>query len=139
MMPAYVRDLFGTMGVGAIYGRVLPARAAAGFLGPVFIVSASGALATIPAAASHAWSIVFLVLASIALIGGLVNRTIRRVDGAKAHLGEMLTMTPFAVKGVAVAAGSVVSPATVVAWTVVGLPVLWAIADSLLRIVSLVG
>lgn len=139
MMPAYVRDLFGTMGVGAIYGRVLPARAAAGFFGPVFIVSASGALATIPAVASHAWSIVFLVLAAIALVGGLVNRTISRVDGAKAHLGEMLTMTPFAVKGVAVAAGSGVSPATVVAWSVVGLPVLWAIADSLFRIIQYVG
>lgn len=139
MMPAYVRDLFGTMGVGAIYGKVLPARAAAGFFGPVFIIGASGALATIPATSSSAWAIVFLVLAVIAVVGGLVNRTIRRVDSVKTHLGEMLTMTPFAVKGVDVAAGRVVSPATVLAWAVVGLPILWAIADSVFRIFRLVG
>ena len=34
-IPAYLRDVFGTMHVGAIHGRLLTAWSAAGVLGPV--------------------------------------------------------------------------------------------------------
>ncbi len=36
-VPAYLRDLFGTMEVGAIHGRLLTAWSAAGILGPVLV------------------------------------------------------------------------------------------------------
>src|SRR5271168_1513858 len=36
-IPAYLRDVFGTMHVGAIHGRLLTAWAAAGVLGPVLV------------------------------------------------------------------------------------------------------
>ncbi|MGI8431965.1 MAG: MFS transporter, partial [Chthoniobacterales bacterium] len=36
-VPAYLKDLFGTMQVGAIHGRLLTAWSAAGILGPVLV------------------------------------------------------------------------------------------------------
>jgi len=36
-MPAYLKDLFGTMQVGAIHGRLLTAWSAAGILGPMLV------------------------------------------------------------------------------------------------------
>jgi MFS family permease len=36
-IPAYLRDMFGTMEVGAIHGRLLTAWSAAGILGPVLV------------------------------------------------------------------------------------------------------
>ena len=36
-IPAYLRDLFGTMQVGAIHGRLLTAWSAAGVVGPLLI------------------------------------------------------------------------------------------------------
>ncbi len=36
-IPAYLKDLFGTMQVGAIHGRLLTAWSAAGILGPVLV------------------------------------------------------------------------------------------------------
>ena len=36
-IPAYLRDLFGTMQVGAIHGRLLTAWSVAGILGPVLV------------------------------------------------------------------------------------------------------
>ena len=36
-IPAYLRDLFGTMQVGAIHGRLLTAWSTAGMLGPVLV------------------------------------------------------------------------------------------------------
>jgi hypothetical protein len=79
-MPAYVRDLFGTMGVGSIY-RKLPARAAAGFSGPVAITSLAGerfrpCRRSLPMRGSSCSS----RLPIVALVGGFVNRTIRRVE-----------------------------------------------------------
>ena len=36
-IPAYLRDMFGTMHVGAIHGRLLTAWSTAGVLGPVLV------------------------------------------------------------------------------------------------------
>ena len=36
-IPAYLRDMFGTMHVGAIHGRLLTAWSVAGVLGPVLV------------------------------------------------------------------------------------------------------
>src|SRR4030095_15888243 len=36
-IPAYLKDLFGVMQVGAIHGRLLPAWSVAGILGPVLV------------------------------------------------------------------------------------------------------
>ena len=36
-IPAYLRDLFGTLQVGAIHGRLLTAWSAAGVAGPVLV------------------------------------------------------------------------------------------------------
>lgn len=36
-IPAYLKDLFGTMQVGAIHGRLLTAWSVAGVLGPVLV------------------------------------------------------------------------------------------------------
>jgi MFS family permease len=36
-IPAYLRDVFGTMHVGAIHGRLLTAWSVAGVLGPVLV------------------------------------------------------------------------------------------------------
>jgi MFS family permease len=83
-VPAYLRDLFGTMQVGAIHGRLLTAWSLAGVVGPLLInfMRDSQIRAGIPA--SQAYNRSMYMLASLLLLGFISNFLVEAVD-AKHH------------------------------------------------------
>ena len=87
-IPAYLRDLFGVMHVGAIHGRLLTAWSTAGVLGPVlvnYLREWQLARGTTPA---EAYAVTLHVMAGLLVAGFACNIAVRPVDArhhATAH------------------------------------------------------
>lgn len=79
-IPAYLRDMFGTMQVGAIHGRLLTAWSTAGVLGPVLVnyIREYQINAGVPRA--EAYSITMYIMAGLLLVGFISNRLMVEVD-----------------------------------------------------------
>jgi MFS family permease len=79
-IPAYLRDMFGTMHVGAIHGRLLTAWSAAGVLGPVMLtfVRDDQIAAGVPKA--EAYSLTMYIMCGLLLVGFLANLAMRAVS-----------------------------------------------------------
>jgi len=79
-IPAYLRDLFGTMQVGAIHGRLLTAWSVAGILGPVLVnyIRQYQIDAGVPKA--QAYSVTMYIMCGLLLVGFLCNLAVREVD-----------------------------------------------------------
>ena len=79
-IPAYLKDMFGTLEVGAIHGRLLTAWSAAGICGPLIVNSvldhAGGEPGTLTA---EAYSPAFLVMVGILAVGFTANLLVRGV------------------------------------------------------------
>ncbi|MHA3946645.1 L-lactate MFS transporter [Cellulomonas bogoriensis] len=90
-IPAYLKDLFGTLEVGAIHGRLLTAWSAAGIAGPLIVNSIADAQAArgVEGAAQYLPSLV--VMTGVLIIGFIANMLVRPVD-AKHH--EPTSATP---------------------------------------------
>jgi len=84
-IPAYLRDLFGTMHVSAIHGRLLTAWSLAGVLGPVLLTrwAERQKAAGVPAADSY--SQVLYCMSGLLLVGFLANLAITPVDPRHHH------------------------------------------------------
>jgi len=83
-IPAYLRDVFGTMEVGAIHGRLLTAWSVAGVLGPVLISNLRDYQIEHGQPKAQAYSVTMYVMCGMLLIGFLCNLAMRPVD-AKYH------------------------------------------------------
>ena len=70
-IPAYLKDLFGTINVGAIHGRLLTAWAAAGVAGPVLIDYIRQHQIESGVAKADAYSTTMYIMAAL-LLGGLI-------------------------------------------------------------------
>lgn len=79
-VPAYLRDLFGTMEVGAIHGRLLTAWSVAGICGPVLVnyIREYEKNHGVPLADSY--STVLYVMVGLLVVGLLANLAVRPVD-----------------------------------------------------------
>jgi len=79
-IPAYLRDMFGTMHVGAIHGRLLTAWSAAGVLGPLLVnyIRQSQIDHGVPKA--QAYSVTMYIMCALLFIGFLCNLLMRPVD-----------------------------------------------------------
>jgi len=79
-IPAYLRDVFGTMHVGAIHGRLLTAWSAAGVLGPVLVnyIRQSQIDHGVPKA--QAYSVTMYIMCALLFIGFLCNLLMRPVE-----------------------------------------------------------
>ncbi len=84
-IPAYLRDLFGTMQVGAIHGRLLTAWSTAGVLGPVLVnyIREYRIAQGVPKA--EAYSVTMHVMAGLLVIGFIANLLVRPVDPKYAY------------------------------------------------------
>ena len=80
-IPAYLRDLFGTLQVGAIHGRLLTAWSLAGVVGPLIINSfldrAGGEPGTLTA---EAYRPALYTMVGLLVIGFVANLLVRPVD-----------------------------------------------------------
>jgi MFS family permease len=79
-IPAYLRDLFGTMQVGAIHGRLLTAWSTAGVLGPVLVNYLREYRIAQGVPKAEAYSVTMYVMAGLLVVGFLANLLVRPVD-----------------------------------------------------------
>jgi MFS family permease len=79
-VPAYLRDLFGTMHVGAIHGRLLTAWSVAGVLGPQLVNYIRQYQIDHGVPKAQAYSITMYIMCGLLLIGFLCNFAMRAVD-----------------------------------------------------------
>jgi MFS family permease len=87
-IPAYLRDMFGTMQVGAIHGRLLTAWSTAAIVGPTLLTSlresqiASGKAAGLAEniAKANAYNTTMYIMAALLVVGFICNLLVKPVD-----------------------------------------------------------
>ena len=79
-IPAYLRDIFGTMHVGAIHGRLLTAWSVAGVLGPQLVNDLRKYQIDHGVPKAQAYSITMYIMCALLLIGFICNFCIRAVS-----------------------------------------------------------
>jgi MFS family permease len=79
-IPAYLRDMFGTIQVGAIHGRLLTAWSTAGVLGPVLVNYIREYQINHGVAKADAYTVTMYIMAGLLLVGFVCNLRVRRVD-----------------------------------------------------------
>lgn len=79
-IPAYLKDLFGTMEVGAIHGRLLTAWSVAGICGPVLVNYIREYEKNRGVPLTDAYSTVLYVMVGLLIIGGLANAAVKPVN-----------------------------------------------------------
>jgi len=72
-IPAYLRDLFGTMNVGAIHGRLLTAWSAAGLLGPLLVSNIRQYQLDHGVPKAQAYEVTLYIMAVLLFLGFLCN------------------------------------------------------------------
>jgi MFS family permease len=89
-IPAYLRDLFGTLNVGAIHGRLLTAWAVAGVLGPELFDYIREFQIDHGVPKAQAYSITMYVMCGLLTVGLLLTLAIRPVN-VKFHAAPVQT------------------------------------------------
>ena len=93
-VPAYLRDMFGTMQVGAIHGRLLLAWSLAAVFGPSMInYLRAYQIETVGLPASQAYSFTMYIMAGLLLIGFICNMMVKPV-AEKYHYNAQHTHEP---------------------------------------------
>ncbi len=150
-VPAYLRDLFGTYQVGAIHGRLLTAWSAAGVAGPLIVNRFLDAQGTPGKLTYEAYKPALLTMVGVLAVGFVANLLIRQVadrfhekdhqetqlqkhdDDASASGGGVATQTR---TGTQTQTRTVL---LVIAWGLVGLPLVYGIYQTLVKTASLFG
>lgn len=86
-IPAYLRDLFGTMHVGAIHGRLLTAWSTAGVLGPVLLTQWAEYQKSAGIPRGEAYSAVLYLMAGLLAVGFVCNACVSPVH-TRHHFSE---------------------------------------------------
>jgi MFS family permease len=79
-VPAYLKDLFGTIEVGAIHGRLLTAWSAAGIVGPLIVNGLADHETSVGKSGSDLYTISFFIMVGVLVVGFLANLAIKPVD-----------------------------------------------------------
>jgi MFS family permease len=79
-VPAYLKDLFGTIQVGAIHGRLLTAWSVAGVAGPLIINAIADKQAAAGKSGADLYSLSLFIMVGVLAIGFIANLLIRPVD-----------------------------------------------------------
>src|SRR5262249_22388334 len=79
-IPAYLRDMFGTIQVGAIHGRLLTAWSTAGVLGPMLVNYIREYEIAHGVAKADAYTTTMHIMAGLLVIGLICNLLVRPVD-----------------------------------------------------------
>ncbi len=142
-IPAYLRDLFGTIQVGAIHGRLLTAWSAAGICGPMLISLSYQYQLHHGASSSESYLKTMFIIAGLLATGFIANSQVRAVD-AKYHAHEVTALISDTILGDETIVAEVdtnisptPSPLLICSWLVVGLPLLWGIKETVLKSLAL--
>jgi MFS family permease len=143
-VPAYLADLFGTQFVGAIHGRLLTAWSTAGIVGPVVVnyIREFQIDAGVPRA--QVYDFTMYILAGMLVMGFVCNFFVKPV-ASRWHMKDEEVAALQAKTGSAavVQGGSFgigkgeLDGAAIVAWLIVGLPILWGVWITLSKVLVL--
>ncbi|MGI8746926.1 MAG: MFS transporter, partial [Deinococcus sp.] len=78
-IPAYLRDMFGTLNVGAIHGRLLLAWSLAAIVGPLLVNGFRDSQIKAGVPAAQAYSTTMYIMAGLLVLGFIANLLIRPV------------------------------------------------------------
>jgi MFS family permease len=84
-IPAYLRDIFGTMHVGAIHGRLLTAWAVAGVLGPMLVNYIREFQIDHGVPKAQAYSVTMYIMCVLLFLGLVCNLAVREVAPDRHH------------------------------------------------------
>ena len=84
-IPAYLRDLFGTMHLGAIHGRLITAWSMAAVVGPQVLNYSFAYLVDHGTPRAEAYNATMYVMSGLLLIGLVCNLCVRPVDPRHHH------------------------------------------------------
>lgn len=87
-IPAYLKDLFGSMQVGAIHGRLLTAWSVAGILGPVLVNYIREYLKAHGAKGVGLYAPTMFIMAGLLIIGLICNLLVTPVHESAHHDGD---------------------------------------------------
>ncbi len=87
-IPAYLRDMFGTMQVGAIHGRLLTAWSAAAIAGPSIVTYLRDYQINNGVAKADAYSTAIYIMAGLLAVGFVCNLLVRPVASSHYFKGE---------------------------------------------------
>jgi MFS family permease len=79
-VPAYLKDLFGTLEVGAIHGRLLTAWSAAGVAGPLIVNGLADLQEGNGEEGSGLYTLSLFIMVGVLVVGFIANLMIRPVD-----------------------------------------------------------
>lgn len=92
-IPAYLRDMFGTLQVGAIHGRLLTAWSAAAIAGPTIVTYLRDYQIANGIPKAQAYSTAIYVMAGLLIIGFISNLLVRPVDAKHHYQAETAART----------------------------------------------
>lgn len=146
-IPAYLADIFGTQFVGAIHGRLLTAWATAGIVGPVVVNYIREAQITAGVAPGPAlYTGTMYILAGMLALGLIANAFVRPLSDKWFMRDE--EVAALQAKTAAASAGPTGSfgigtggldGKALVAWALVGIPLLWGVWNTLKASFALFG
>jgi MFS family permease len=145
-VPAYLADLFGTQMVGAIHGRLLTAWATAGIIGPVVVNYMREYQIGLGLPRAQVYNQTMYILVGMLLIGLVCNLLVRPVAPkwfmSEAELAEEKRLAHDRAVIAEVGPGTATGGATpglvvVMAWIVVGVPLLWGVYRTFLSTLKL--
>jgi MFS family permease len=84
-IPAYLRDMFGVMNVGAIHGRLLTAWSVAGVAGPFLVNYIRQYQIDHGVAKADAYSVTMYIMAGLLALGFVCNYLVTAVDARHHH------------------------------------------------------
>jgi MFS family permease len=87
-IPAYLRDMFGTIQVGAIHGRLLTAWSTAGVLGPMLVNYIREYEISHGVAKADAYTTTMHIMAGLLVVGFVANLLVKPVDESHLVLGD---------------------------------------------------
>lgn len=143
-VPAYLKDVFGTMQVGAIHGRLLTAWSVAGVAGPNIVTYIREYQLAHGVAKADAYSKAIYIMVGVLAVGFVCNLLTGPVD-PKHHYqpardGAADGPAPVVARSTAGAHGTVVATSSArvaLAWTCVSIPLLWGVSQTLIKSLAL--
>src|SRR4029453_11075513 len=143
-IPAYLRDLFGSLQIGAIHGRLLTAWSVAGIAGPTIVTYIRDYQIGRGVPKADAYSAAIYIMVGVLALGFLCNLAVRPVN-PRYHVPSI----DVALAGPAAASletieatGPADAPDTspvriAAAWITVAIPLLWGVYQTLIKSLAL--
>jgi MFS family permease len=138
-IPAYLRDMFGTRYVGAIHGMLITAWSVAGVLGPNLVSQLRQYQIDHGIAKAQAYNITMYIMAGLLAVGLICNFLVKPVN-PRFHMKTDAGGTAMAATAAvgAPSAATTTSPVLVLlAWALVGVPLLFGVYETLLNALKL--